>query len=350
MKLKGSAALLILVCASAASLHAQSAASGSAPATKAASPAAQSELIAQLDRETRLLEGSQPTSTADVSRMEALLREIRATGDAALVSRAELVLVLFQEREASVAKTQALNASLKADSEMLHAASWHERKKRLAATSFGVGVASLAVLGLSFGVTSWAYNAYVNAGSASEAAPYYTVGKVGQIASIVGPIGAIGGFGFSWLLEVNPFDDLGVSPSYPRITYPRPDMTNGEKIAYLTETRSRDESQLAKAAKARFDAGQFFKMGIAATVMTAAFGYIESTAYRNYSSASTPQDASGWRTTLDTFGFAAATSAVLAGIGLSGAAIHYLSSPSPEKLNASIHMLDAEIASLRASQ
>lgn len=282
--------------------------------------------------------------------MEKLVREVRTTDDAALISRAELLLVLFREREVSAARTQALNASLKADSEMLNATIWHEKKRRLAATSFGVGIASLAVLGLSYGVNTWAYNAYQNAGSATAAAPYYTLGKVGQIASVAGVVGAVGGFGLAWLIEMNPFDNLGVRPTYPGITYPRTDMTKSEKIAYLTESRSRDEARLAKARKARFDAGQFFKLGVASTVMTAAFGYLEYSAYRNYSGARTAQDASGWSITLNVAEFATVLSASLAGIGLSGAAILYLSNPGPDNLNASINMLDAELESLRATR
>ena len=314
--------------------------------------AAQSaQLSERVSAEERIAAGSGPITAVEVKRAQALVADARASKDAALLTRAQLVLLLFQERESSKSKLAALNASIAAEADSLSAARRHEKRDRRIGTSFGVGVASLALIGISEGVSSWAVTQFQGAATASAAAPFYTAGKISQVTADIGIVGAIGGIGLSWLMEINPFDTFGAAtvPS-PFTSYPRAGMSVVQKRSYLEQTKVKLEREAVRSRSVRKSANGFFVVGIVSAALTGAASYLEGQAYDQYRQAIGTTSESSLRNTYTAYQGITLLLAGAAGVGLGGGAIGYSASPDPAEVDLSIRLLDAQLQLLSQGQ
>lgn len=305
-----------------------------------------SSLTANLSKEEQLLGTDKPITAEDITRLEALIPKIRTAKDPALLSRAELLVVLFRERETTKAATAALDSQIVQEARQIRRFKWHRTKDVLVKTGFWTGLSSLGLLGASQVVLGWTTDQFVQQPTASAAAPYFITGQVTQLTSGLGLIGAVGGLGMAWLLSINPFD-IPAPLTASGIAYPRSGMTTPEKISYLETTKKHYQKQEKGAKVGRQVSFAFLAGGLTGALATGIVGYLGNLEYQKYAASTTAADATTFRTTVTTYEYITMGTAALAFLGLTGATIGYLFGPDPAQLSSSIQALDSQLKNLK---
>ena len=305
-----------------------------------------SSLTASLSKEEQLLGSTKPITAADLTRLETLLPKIRAAKDPALLSRAELLVVLFRERETTKAATATLDKQIAQEARQIRGFRWHRTKDVLVKAGFWTGLSSLGLLGVSQAVLGWATDQFVQQPTASTAAPYFITGQVTQLTSAAGIIGAVGGLGMAWLLSINPFD-IPAPLTASGIAYPRSGMTTPEKISYLETTKNHYQKQEKGAKVGRNVSFAFLAAGLTGALATGITGYLGNLEYQKYAASTTAADATTYRNTVTTYEYITMGTASLAFLGLTGATIGYLFGPDPAQLSSSIQALDSQLKHLQ---
>jgi hypothetical protein len=303
-------------------------------------------LDARLSTEEQLLGSSTPITTTDVARLQALVRTIRTTKNPGLLSHAELILLLFREREHTKALAADHDRTIVDEARLIRGYRWRRTKDALVRVGFWVGLSSLGLIGVAGAVDGWATEQYVRQSTAAAATPYLITGEVSQLASTVGTIGALGGLGMAWLLSINPFD-MPAPLADAAAEFPRSGMTSAEKINYLEKTKVKYQKRETRARAGRSISFAFLAAGLAGVLATAAAGYLGSLEYQKYAASTTVADTTAYRNALTIYGYITIGTASLAVLGLSSAAIGYLSGPDPAQLASSIDALDSRLDFLR---
>ncbi len=308
-----------------------------------------SSLTASLSKEEQLLGSAKPITATDIARLDALIPKIRAAKDPALLSRAELLVVLFRERDTTEATTAALDKQIVQEARQIRGYRWHRTKDVLVKTGFWTGLSSLGLLGASQAVLGWATDQFIQQPTAAAAAPYFITGQVTQLTSGLGLIGAVGGIGMAWLLSINPFD-IPAPLTASGVAYPRNGMTTAEKVSYLETTKKRYQKQEKGARIGRNVSFGFLAAGLTGALATGIVGYLGNLEYQKYAASTTAADATTYRNTVTTYEYIAIGTASLAFVGLTGATIGYLFGPDPAQLSSSIQALDSQLRHLREDQ
>lgn len=303
-------------------------------------------LSASLAKEEKLLEASSPITAADVVRLHAIVEKIREVKNPELLSRAELLLVLFNENEDTKAATAAYNQAILDEARTIRSYRWQNTKGVLVKTGFWLGLSSLGLLGVSQAVGSWAADQYVQQTTITAATPYFITGQISQLSSTVGALGAIGGLGIAWLLSVNPFD-IPSPATATAIDFPKSGMTPAEKIAYLRKTKTSYEKREKRARTGRSLSLTSLATGLAGVLATGIVGYLGNLEYQKYTASTTAADATTYRNTVTTYEYIAIGTASLAFVGLTGATIGYLFGPDPAQLSSSIDALNSQLRTLQ---
>lgn len=306
-----------------------------------------SALSSSLAKEEQLLGPSGPPSEQDLIRLETLVAKIRHSGDSALLSRAELLLVLFRERVSSKARRETEDRAIGEEAKAIRGYRWHRTKGVLVKTGFWVGLSSLGLLGVSQAVKSWATNRYLDSPTVATAKPYFITGEISQLATVVGTFGALGGFGLAWVLEINPFDipaprSVGTAPSYPRN-----DMSPAQKTTYLEGVRKDYERQQKRATGLRKASFAFLSAGLTGALATGLIGYLGNLEYQKYTASTNAADAASYHEMVNIYQYITIGTASLALVGLTGAMVGYLYGPDPAQFEASIQILDHQLEVLR---
>lgn len=307
-------------------------------------------LAASLAKEEQLLVPGAAVTESDIAQLRSLTDRIRAANDAQLLSRAELLLVLFRERLGTKASVAAFDKALNAEARTIRRDQWHRTKRGIVRTSFWIGLSSLGLVGVSQAVSGWATNRYLTSTTTSSATSYFVTGKLAQLTSLVGVAGTVGGLGTAWLLEVNPFDIPSARTGSVLVAYPRSNMTDSEKISYLEKTRKDYTDREQHAARMRRWSFGLLAAGLTGVLATGVSGYLGNLAYNKYVSSTTAADATSYRNMVSIYQDITIGTASLALVGLSGATVGYLFGPDPGSLASSIETLDSQIALLQKSQ
>lgn len=307
-------------------------------------------LAASLQKEEQMLVPGTTITESDIARLQGLADRIRAAKDAQLLSRAELLLVLFREQLHTKAQAAAYDNAIKAEARTIRRDQWHRTKSRIVRTSFWIGLSSLGLIGVSQAVNDWATNRYLTSPTASSATPYFVTGKVAQLGSLVGIVGAVGGLGTAWLLEVNPFDIPAARTESFQVGFPRDNMTNSEKLSFLNRTRKDYTAREIKAERTRRLSFGMLAAGLTGVLATGISGYLGNLAYNKYVSSTTASDAANYRNMVSIYQDITVGTASLALVGLGGATVGYLFGPDPATLASSIATLDRQIALLQNSR
>lgn len=306
-------------------------------------------LASRLAKEEQLLQGSTPITTAEVAQLRQLVSEIRATKNTNLISRGELLLTLFRERESSKAATQADTKSIEAEAKSIRTFRWQRTENVLEKSGLWTGLVSLGVLGISQAVKSWATNQFFGASTASAAAPYLVAGRVSEMTTAAGAIGAIGGIGMAWLLAINPFDIPSPGQAAPPVTFPSNKMTRNDKISYLETARKRYQQREQQAVRSRNVSNGFLAAGLTGLVAAGLGGYLSQLENQSVTSTSSSSSAT-YQSSATTYSYVTLGGAAMAFVGLTGAWLGYLFGPDPAQVERSIGMLDYQLTALRSQQ
>lgn len=304
-------------------------------------------LAASLAKEEQLLGPSGPPSQQDIVRLEALVAKIRESGDSSLLSRAELLLVLFRQQVSSKAQREAYDRAITEEAKTIRGYRWHRTKGVLVKTGFWVGLSSLGLLGVSQAVKSWATDRYLESQTVTTAKPYFITGEISQLTTVVGTLGALGGLGLAWVLEINPFDIPPPRTVGPTPSYPRSDMSPTQKMSYLEGVRKDYEHRQKRATGLRKASFVFLSAGLTGVVATGLAGYLGNLAYQKYTTSTSAADAVSYRQTAKVYQDITIGTASLALVGLTGAMVGYLYGPDPTQYAASIAIVDHQLQALR---
>lgn len=308
------------------------------------------ELAASLSKEEQLLAPNATITEADITRLQGLTEQIRSAKDPQLLSRAELMIVLFRERMKTKASVSAFDKAINTEARAIRRDRWHRTKRGVVKTSFWIGLTSLGVIGVSQTVSGWATDQYFHTQTLSSATPYFITGKIAQLVSLVGVVGAVGGLGTAWVLEINPFDVPGTHTTLLPVRYPHEHMTTQEKITYLEGKKSDYAKRETRARKMRGVSFGFLLAGLAGVVATGISGYLGNLAYDKYVSSITASDAANYRNMVTLYRYVTIGTGSLALVGLTGAAAGYLFGADPTELSNSIQALDNQLATLQQQQ
>jgi hypothetical protein len=328
------AALLLTVCA-AAGAYGQST----------------SGLTDRLAAEEKIFSAGTTVTPAEVADLKALVADIKASpGDASLLPRAELLLELATENESTPERTAALNAEIAQDLDEATAVRRRNLDEGVMRTSFWIGLSSLALTGAALTVSTWANNSYNTASSASAAEPYFVTGQIAQDVGLAGLGLGVLGLGTSWFFAVNPFGVPAVAADGSVVPFPRTDMTTPEKIAYLTDLKSKEQKKLPNARNIRTLAFTSLLVGGAGAIATGVTSYLGNQAFQEYNDAIYTTDAVSLRNKVDVYDYVEIGTAALAFAGMTGAMIGYIAGPDPAALQSSIDSLDAQLTVLEGSK
>ncbi len=309
-----------------------------------------SGLSASLSNEEKLLSTPSKISQGDVDRLQKLINEIQAAKDEQLLSRAQLMLVLFDESLRTKARSEELDQSIRDEARSIRRQAWHQTEAKIVKTGFWIGLTSLGLVGVSQAVKGWTADQFAQKTTIAEATPYFIAGRISEITTIAGTLGALGGLGTAWALSVNPFDIPAPQTVTSPVSYPHGSMSVAEKITFLEGARTDYQKKQQHAAGVRRFSVVSLAVGLTGAVATGVAGYLGNVAYNKYSASTTAADATTYRNTVTLYEYITIGTASLALLGLSGATVGYLFGPDPAQLERSVQVLDSQIKMLQEQQ